>query len=86
MTSGGLVIFILIAILKNEFWQVVLVFHVRQLHNILNKVNVFKYKLQVNVKKSVKKSRHGTRIWEKWGRRFGNACCLGKGGSTFLIC
>lgn len=37
MFSGGQVLFILIAILKNEFWQATLVSHAWQLHNILKK-------------------------------------------------
>lgn len=54
MFSGGQMLFILIAILKNEFWQAMLVFHAWKLHNILKKQICLSQKLQVNLKKSVK--------------------------------
>lgn len=47
--------FILIAVLKNEFWQATLVFHAWKLHNILKKQICLSQKLQVNLKKSVRK-------------------------------
>lgn len=47
--------FILIAILKNEFWQAMLVFHAWKLYNVLKKQTCLSQKLQVNVKKSVRK-------------------------------
>lgn len=37
MISGGQAFFVLIAIKKKKFWQVMLVFCVRHLHNALKK-------------------------------------------------
>lgn len=54
MFSGGQVLFILIAILKNELWQATLLFHAWQLHNIFKKQICLSQKLQVNLKKSVR--------------------------------